>query len=262
LTIPNLVDGEQRVYFKSGGEWCYLWTPKTFKVKDKIPILVHNHGAGGYIKENAADWPDTDWKASVLKSIMKNVIAVAGSHACGDHWGNPCAVAANAALLKDLDSCSSLDTKRLGLMGGGLGGCQVWNSVIGSYAGRVKIVAVLQAVARLKATINEKKFREVTLKAYGFPPETLDEEAYKVIKKSDPLPRIQILKGAKLSKVAIYHGSKDGNIPVETNAIPLAEALRRAGAEVELNVFPGVEHNVYAMGSEIEERIRKHFSSL
>ena len=77
MTIPNLVDGEQRVYFKSGGEWCYLWTPKTFKVKDKIPILVHNHGAGGYIKENAADWPDTDWKASVLKSIMKNVIAVA-----------------------------------------------------------------------------------------------------------------------------------------------------------------------------------------
>ena len=263
MTIPKLVDGEQRVYFKSGGEWCYLWTPKTFKVKEKIPILVHNHGAGGYIKESTADWPDTDWKASVLKSIMEKGIAVAGSHACGDHWGNPCAVAANAALLKDLDACSSLDTKRLGMMGGGLGGCQVWNSVLGPYSERVKIVAVLQAVANLKATINEKKFREVTLNAYGFPPETLDDEAYKIIKASDPLPRIQILKkGIKLPKVAIYHGSKDGNIPAETNAIPLAEALRKAGAEVELNVFPGVEHNVYAMGSEIEERLRKHFSSL
>ena len=39
LAVPKLVDGEQRVYFKAGGEWCYLWTPKTFKVKGKTPVL-------------------------------------------------------------------------------------------------------------------------------------------------------------------------------------------------------------------------------
>ena len=63
----------------------------------------------------------------------------------------------------------------------------------------------------------------------------------------------------KLPKVAIYHGSKDGNIPAETNAIPLSEALRKAGAEVELNVFPGIEHNVYAMGSEIRREASKAY---
>ena len=61
-------------------------------------------------------------------------------------------------------------------MGGGLGGTLVWNSVLGPLAGRAKLAAVLQAVANLDATIKEKKFRDVTLKAYGFTPETPDED--------------------------------------------------------------------------------------
>ncbi len=261
--IPSLRDGEQRLYFQSGGEWCYIWTPAGFKIRDKSPVMVHNHGAGGYIRESTADWPDTPWKAAFLRAIMENGIVVAGSHACGDHWGNPCAVKANAALLADLDKTPGLDTTRLGLMGGGLGGALVWNSVLGPYAGRVKLATVQQAVASLDATIREKKFRDVTLKAYGFPSETPDEVAYRTIAPSDPLPRLRKLKpGAKLPRVVIYHGSKDMNIPAETNAVPLAEALRKAGASVELNVFPSVEHNVYAMGKEMEDRLRSFWSNL
>ena len=263
MAVPKLMDSDRRVYFKAGGEWCYLWTPKKFKVKGKTPVLMHHHGAGGYVREGAADWPDTESKATFLRAIMENGIVVAGSHACGDHWGNPCAVAANAALLKELDATPGLDMSRLGLMGGGLGGTLVWNSVLGPLAGRAKLAAVLQAVANLDATIKEKKFRDVTLKAYGFTPETSDEEAYKVIEPSDPMPRLKTMrKGTKLPRVAIFHGSKDHNIPAETNAIPLAEALRAAGGEVELNVFPGVEHNVYAMGWEMENRLRVFFSAL
>ena len=263
MAIPKLGNSEQRIYFKAGGEWCYLWTPKTFKVKGKTPVLMHHHGAGGCVREGAADWPDTESKAAFLKAIMEKGIAVAGSHACGDHWGNPCAVAANAAMLKELDATPGLDTSRLGLMGGGLGGTLVWNSVLGPLAGRAKLTAVLQAVANLDATIREKKFRDVTLKAYGFTPETSDEVAYRVIKPSDPMPKLKAMKkGMRLPRVAIYHGSKDHNIPAETNAIPLAEALRRAGGEVELNVFPEVEHNVYAMGKEMENKLRAFFSAL
>jgi dipeptidyl aminopeptidase/acylaminoacyl peptidase len=229
LSVPKLRDGEQRVYFKAGGEWCYLWTPKKYMVGGKTPVLMHHHGAGGYVRDGSADWPDTESKATFLRAIMENGIVVAGSHSCGDHWGNPYAVAANAALLKELDATPGLDTSRLGLMGGGLGGTLVWNSVLGPLAGRAKLAAVLQAVANLDATIKEKKFRDVTLKAYGFAPETPDEEAYKVIKPSDPMPKLKAMKkGTKLPRVAIFHGSKDHNIPAETNAIPLAEALRRA----------------------------------
>ncbi len=261
--VPVLKDGEQRVYFKAGGEWCYLWTPKTFKVSGKTPVLMHHHGAGGYVKEGSADWPDTESKAAFLKAIMSNGTAVAGSHACGDHWGNPCAVAANAALLKELDGVKELDTSRLGLMGGGLGGTLVWNSVLGPLAGRAKLAALLQAVANLDATIQEKRFRDVTLKAYGFSAETSDDVAYKTIRPSDPMPKLNAMKkGTKLPRTAIFHGSKDHNIPADTNAIPLAEALRRAGGEVELNVFPSVEHNVYAMGKEMEDRLRVFFSAL
>jgi dipeptidyl aminopeptidase/acylaminoacyl peptidase len=263
LMIPKLSDGEQRVYFKSGGEWCYIWTPKSFKVNGKSPVLVHNHGARGYIREGAADWPDTEWKAGFLKAIMENGIVIAGSHACGDHWGNPCAVKANEALLADLDANPSLDTSRLGLMGGGLGGALVWNSVLGPYSERVKLVTVQQAVVNLYATIKEKKFRDVTLKAYGFEPEASDEEAYKIIGPSDPLPRLRKLKpGIKLPRVVIYHGAKDENIPAETNAIPLSEALKKAGADVELNVFPNVEHDVYGMGKEMEDRLKAFWSNL
>lgn len=263
LAVQKLKDGEQRVYFKAGGEWCYLWTPETFKVNGKSPVLIHNHGAGGYVKESSADWPDTEWKAAFQKAIMKNGIAIAGSHACGDHWGNPCAVEANMALLRELEDTSGLETRRLGLMGGGLGGALVWNSVLGPFAGRVKLVAVLQAVANLEATIKEKKFRDVTLKAYGFSPETPDSEAYKAIRPSDPMPKLKALKkGAILPRVAIYHGSKDENIPADTNAIPLADALRKAGAVVELNVFPDVEHNVYGMGKVMEEKLRTFFKDL
>jgi len=263
MVVPSLRDGEQRVYFKAGEEWCYLWTPKTFRVNGKTPVLMHHHGARGFVREGSADWPDTESKAAFLRAIMGNGIVVAGSHACGDHWGNPCSVAANAALLKELDAVPSIDTSRLGLMGGGLGGALVWNSILGPLAGRPKLVAVLQACANLHATIKEKKFRDVLFNAYGFPPTASDEEAYKVIKPSDPMPKLKALKkGTKLPKVAIYHGSKDDNMVTQTNAIPLAEALRMAGGEVELNVFPQVEHNVYDMGKEMEERLKKFFSSL
>jgi acetyl esterase/lipase len=148
-------------------------------------------------------------------------------------------------------------------MGGGLGGTLVWNSVLGPLAGRAKLVAVLQAVANLDAVIKEKKFRNVCLKAYGLAEETTDGAAYKVISPSDPMPRLKaLMKGTKLPRTAIYHGARDPNIPAETNAMPLAEALKKAGGEVELNIFTEVEHNVYAMGKPMEERLKKFFSGL
>ena len=193
MAIPRMKDGEQIIYYKTGGEWCYLWTPKGFKVNVKAPVLIHHHGAGGFVQNGSADYPDTESKAALLKAIMENGVVVAGSHACGDHWGNPCSVDANAALVKELDSCPSLDMSRLGLIGGGLGGTLVWNSVLGPLAGRSNC-CLLQAVANLEAVIKEKTFRDVCLKAYGFVPDTSDEEAYKVIKQSDPMPRLRALK--------------------------------------------------------------------
>ena len=139
----------------------------------------------------------------------------------------------------------------------------IWNSVLGPYAGRVKQVAVMQAVANLSAVIREQKFKDVCLKAYGLPPDTSDDDAIKKILPDDPMPRLKKLaKGTPLPRTIIYHGAKDENIPAETNAIPLASALEKAGGDVTLELFEGVEHNTYAMGKPMEDKLRSFFSNL
>jgi hypothetical protein len=164
----QLEDGEQRVFFQAGGEWCYLWTPTSFRQNTPIPVVIHHHGARGYVKQESVDWLETDQKIAYLTAVMAGgACAVAGSHACGDHWGNADAVAANSALYAALADCPYFDMKRVGLMGGGLGGALVWNSVLGPLGGRVTAVVVMQAVASLAAVIREQKFKAPCLQAYG-----------------------------------------------------------------------------------------------
>ncbi|UCH56857.1 MAG: prolyl oligopeptidase family serine peptidase [Candidatus Bathyarchaeota archaeon] len=261
--IPALEDGEQKVFFKAGGEWCYLWTPMGFKRDRPIPVVIHHHGARGYVREEVADWLEEERKLAYLRSVMEGGgCAIAGSHACGDHWGNVDAVAANAALFEALEASPQIDTSRTGLMGGGLGGVLVWNSVLGPLAGKIRAVVVMQAVASLEAVIREGKFKAPCFKAYNLFEDMPDEEAIARIAPHDPLPRIQRLApGTPLPRVAIYHGARDVNIPAASSAIPLAEALRKAGGNVELEVFPDVEHNVYGMGRPIEERLNAFYRS-
>lgn len=264
MSFMELKKGEQKIFFKAGGEWCYLWTPPEFKSEKPVPVVIHHHGARGWVREDTADWLDTNSKRNYLKAVMEGGrCGIAGSHACGDHWGNVCAVKANAALLKTLEATKGIDSSRLGLLGGGLGGALVWNSVLGPMAGKVKAVVVMQAVSNLSAVIRAQKFKAPCLKAYGIPEDTPDEEAIAKIIDHDPMPRLKrLIKGTRLPKVAIYHGARDENIPAETSAKPLTEALKNAGGDVELELFSEVEHNIYALGRPIETRLRRFFSLL
>ncbi|MBS7630853.1 prolyl oligopeptidase family serine peptidase [Candidatus Bathyarchaeota archaeon] len=263
LLLPKLSDGENKLFFKTGGEWCYIWTPPKFKKQGKIPVIIHHHGARGYVREGEADWLDDPLKKSYLKAVMDGVgCAIVGSHAGGDHWGNQKSVESNYALFKALIESPSIDPGRVGLIGGGSRRALVWNSIAGPMANRIKAVAVIQAVSSLEAIIREQKFRKALLDAFGLPEETSDEDAIKTIKPYDPLPKLQRLKkGSKLPKTAIFHGAEDENIPARTHAIPLAEALRKAAGDVTLEVFPGVGHAVYAMGEPIKKRLRDFFAS-
>jgi acetyl esterase/lipase len=135
--------------------------------------------------------------------------------------------------------------------------------VLGPFAGKVKQVAVMQAVVNLSAVIREQKFKGVCLKAYGVPEDTKDEDAIAKIFDNDPMPRLQKIENkTQLPRTIIYHGSKDENIPAATSAIPLAEALKNAGANVKLELFEDVQHNTYAMGKLMEDRLRNFFSTL
>ena len=139
----------------------------------------------------------------------------------------------------------------------------IWNSVLGPFAGRVKAVAVMQAVANLSAVVREQKFKGVMLEAYGVPTDTPDDEAISLTVKYDPMPGLQALKkGMSLPRTIIYHGARDDNIPPDTNAKLLVEALTKAGADATLELFDEVEHNTYAMGKPMEDRLRVFFSTL
>ncbi|TEU12412.1 hypothetical protein E3J20_01265, partial [Candidatus Bathyarchaeota archaeon] len=92
--------------------------------------------------------------------------------------------------------------------------------------------------------------------------DTPDDEAIAKIAPYDPMPRLQLLpRGTPLPHTAIYHGEVDENIPAATNAIPLSEALKKAGGAVELELFPNVGHDVYGIGRPIEERLKAFFAA-
>ena len=75
------------------------------------------------------------------------------------------------------------------------------------------------------------------------------------------MPRLQQLTpGSPLPITAIYHGADDPNVPPKSNVIPLAKALRKAGGDVTLELFPNVEHAVYKMGKPIEDRLEAFFA--
>jgi dienelactone hydrolase len=261
--VPELGDGEQKIFFKAGGEWCYLWTPQTFRRGTPVPVVIHHHGYTGYVKDGAADWLDDEAKTTYLRAVMEGGrCAIAGSHACGNHWGNTQAQAANAALFELLVAQPSIDPKRIGLMGGGLGGLLLWNSVLGVMAGRVKAALVMQANSSLECTIREHKFKAPLLAGYGMAESMSDDEAVKRLRSNDPLARLQALKpGTQLPRTAIFHGAVDEAVPPGSQVVPLAEALKRAGADVTLELFPGVGHAVYAMGEPIRDRLRSFFGS-
>jgi len=63
----ELKDGEQKVFFKSGGEWCYLWTPPGYNQDKSVPLVIHHHGARGYVREGEADWIDTPLKKGISR---------------------------------------------------------------------------------------------------------------------------------------------------------------------------------------------------
>ena len=60
------------------------------------PCVLHCHGNKGYVRQGEADWLDQPAKFLFVDEMLQRGIAVAESHACGNHWGRPNAVAAVA----------------------------------------------------------------------------------------------------------------------------------------------------------------------
>ena len=67
----KLEKGDQKRYFKAGGEWYYIWTSPGFDPGKPASVLIHHHGARGYVKDGQSDWLDTPSKAAYLRAAME-----------------------------------------------------------------------------------------------------------------------------------------------------------------------------------------------
>jgi acetyl esterase/lipase len=171
-------------------------------------------------------------------------------------------VAADAALFQVLDDSPFIDGDRVGLLGGGMGGALVWNSVLGPLSGKAKAAAVMQGVGSLEAVIRAHLYGEYCLRAYDLPADLDDETAIAELAPHDPLPRFQQLApGTPLPRAAIFHGLVDIDLCPEPHAVALAEAIQQAGSEVLLEVIPAIDHDLYTLGREMEQRLVEFFVS-
>ena len=253
---PKLTDGEQTKFFRVGGEWCYLSTPASYRADPEsgqaTPCVLHCHGNRGYVRDGEADWLDEETKKIFISMLLDAGIAVSGSHATGNHWGRPSAVAANGALFDALTTGANVDKRRMGIMGGGLGGALVWNSVTGPLLGRVRAAVVQQALLSYESVIRHGKFKSPLMEAYGIPDDTPDDLATASLTHNDPLNRTRLLvamEGAKagrlLPSVLFVHGDADENMPYEENPVALSKVLDSCGAENSFQTYKDVGHATY-----------------
>ncbi len=254
--IPQLKDGEQTAYFQAGGEWCFLKTPASYRAAGQpVPCVIQCHGHHGYVKDGEADWLTEEFKLAFVNSLVDKGVAVASSHATGNHWGRPSAVAANAALLDALLSGANLDAGRMGLWGGGLGGALLWNSVTGPMLGRLKAVVLQQATISYESVIRNHKFKSFLLEAYGLPADAPDDLAVAALAFNDPVTRTRLLIGEKgqalageLPETLFIHGDVDENMLYEENPVRLSHVLGPLGATFSFHTFEGVGHATYQLG--------------
>jgi hypothetical protein len=272
-TIPQLKDGAQTVFFKAGGEWCYLRTPSAYKGNgEPIPCVIQCHGNSGYVTDNdyaisTTDTPDEEGKSIFIRTLVDSGMAVAGSHASGSAWGRPDAVSAYATLFEALVKEVNVDQTRMGMLGGGLGGSALWSAVTGPLLGRVRAVGLQQATLSFESVIRDHKFKEDMLGAWGIPEDTEDDVAVASLANNDPLNRTRLLiaeRGAaevakSLPEVRFFHGDQDENMLYQENPVALSKVLRECGARFSFKTYEGVGHATYAMGEPVARDIASYF---
>ena len=269
-SIPQLKDGEQTVFFQAGGEWCFLRTPSGYRANsaqgNAVPCVIHCHGNRGYVRDGEADWLDDENKSIFVRMLVDAGIAVGSSHATGNHWGATAAVAANAALFDALVGEANVDTGRMGLMGGGLGGALVWNSATGPLAGKVRAAVLQQAVLSYDSIVRNHKFKGQLLEAYGIPADTPDDLAVSSLAYNDPLNRTRLLASQNgtetaslLPEVLFVHGDVDENILFEENPIVLSKELDALGGAYSFQTYQGVGHATYDLGERAAKDVTDFF---
>ena len=270
--IPPLQNGAQTVFFQAATEWCFLRTPSDYVTAGpSIPCVIFCHGNSGYVRDgdyrvSAKDTLDDEGKSIFIRTLIDSGIAVAGSHAKGSAWGTPDSVFSYVALFHTLLNDANLDSRRMGMLGGGLGASALWGANMGPLLGKVKAVALQQAALNFESVIREQKFKADLLNAWGLPEDADDDLAVSTLAHSDPLQRIRKLvteKGSDapdlLPEIGFFHGDQDENLLYAANPVAMAEVLEDCGAKYLLKTYKGIGHATYEHGQPVADDIKSFF---
>jgi len=263
----KLDDGEQLAYFESGGSWCYIRTPESYKAArgKAVPLIIRCRGYGGFVRMGYTEWMERSGSKMTVDALVERGFAVAGSDLSGDHWGRPAGVAANVSLYNFLTENTNVDAARVGMFtGAGMGGTVLWNSVIGPLHGKVKSVVMMQAIVSLAGMF--PAWRRNVMEAYSISLNTEDAVAIASLAQNDPLIQTQNLlatKGAAfargLPEVYWLHGEKDKPVSYEANAVAMTRLLKKHGVACTLKGYKDKGHDLHLMPEEMTRLIAGFF---
>ena len=269
--LPQLKDGKQLAFFKCGGSWSYIRTPIGFSSSPSqgkpVPLLIRCRGFGGYVRKGEADWQEKPEQKIVVDAMIQCGYAVAGSDLTGDHWGRPASVAALVSLYNQLAEYGNLDASRVGMFtGAGMGGMALWNSVIGPLHGKIKAVALIQAIVSMSGMFPSR--RTNIKNAYGIAENTDDVPALSSLAPNDPIIQTRIfLSGRDASfakgfpKTLFLHGDKDEQVDYHENAVTMTNLLKEHGVDCTIETFYGRGHELHTMGNQVAKVMSNFFNA-
>jgi hypothetical protein len=247
-----MLDIYKKIFLELENEWGYVIFPND--IKDEIPLILHFHGNGGYVKNGKSDWLDEPRKQKFFKPILDSGFAIAGCHATGDHWGRESALEKNYEFFDLLKNIDNLNINNITTWGCGLGASAAWLTSIGKLNPYVNNFISQQGVLNFESIIRREKFKTQLIEAHSHNTNLDVEDALKLF---DVINPITITKNAaKIRKIqfprALFiHGDSDENVNYFENPATLHKILTDTNTYSKLNPLEGVGHATYEHGDDL-----------
>lgn len=260
------LSGYETSYFKVGENWCYLCIPHAapgyFDGSFGFPLVIQCHGQLGYVRDGASDWLDRPGRARFLGALLSRGVAVSGTHAGGDHWGNRQSVVANLELIGHLERDPRLDEKCLGMWGTGIGAATAWKSFVADPDLPVRAMVLQQSLLSYAKLLESGRFRIELERALGINAAD-DAGLHQFLEDNDPLMLAEKMRdtliGGRSPRLMLVHGVEDENFLCADHAEPFLAMMRAYELPIKSHLLRGIGHDTYVLGKVLAEAIARFF---
>jgi len=257
-----MLDKFEKIFIEFDNEWGYLVLPE--KAENNIPLVLHFHGNGGYVKNGEADWIDESRKQKFFFSLLESGYAIAGCHATGNHWGRDSALKANYNFFEELKKINTLNLSNITTWGCGLGASAAWLASIGNLNPYVENFVSQQGVLNFESIIQRKKFKNHLIEAHSEDLDLSIEDAIKLFHDLNPITRTKKIitnPDIRIPNSLFIHGDIDENVNFEENPVVLHNILNKHGYVSKLHPLKDVGHATYEFGDELGRLVNNFISN-